>query len=326
MDNNANYDYENEISLKELITVLIDEKKFIAFITIFFIILSGIYSFFIVKPVYEANSSIIIKIPETVKTKYGDYNPITTNSQDLIPLIKETDIAKKTISDLNLETSPEGFINSVKYSTGKDSEMINISFNWGNGDIASNVLAKHIENYREYLNREFSISAINHFKDNISKNTSILEEELKKLEADLKFNRDSIASIDKHDMVEYQKINNSKDGLIIAEVSNPTFTRLMDTILTQETRINQLRNQLSNNKVFLKELEIESENIISDESYIVNEPTLKIMNNSIKTVKQAYSKTSPIKPNKKLNIAIAAVLGLMMGVFVAFFKSYWKNN
>ncbi|NLK98293.1 MAG: hypothetical protein GX272_09510 [Epulopiscium sp.] len=35
---------------------------------------------------------------------------------------------------------------------------------------------------------------------------------------------------------------------------------------------------------------------------------------------------APTAPNKMLNIAIGFVLGLMIGVFVVFFKSYWENT
>ena len=35
---------------------------------------------------------------------------------------------------------------------------------------------------------------------------------------------------------------------------------------------------------------------------------------------------NPVAPNKKMNIAIAAVLGLMLGVFIAFFIEYWKSS
>jgi len=34
----------------------------------------------------------------------------------------------------------------------------------------------------------------------------------------------------------------------------------------------------------------------------------------------------PVKPNKELNIAIAAVLGLFLGVFIAFFVEFWQSN
>ena len=35
---------------------------------------------------------------------------------------------------------------------------------------------------------------------------------------------------------------------------------------------------------------------------------------------------NPISPKKKQNIAIAAVIGLMLGVFVAFFREFWANS
>ena len=40
----------------------------------------------------------------------------------------------------------------------------------------------------------------------------------------------------------------------------------------------------------------------------------------------AFAPESPVSPNKKLNLAIALVLGLMLGVFVVFFKSMWEND
>jgi uncharacterized protein involved in exopolysaccharide biosynthesis len=33
-----------------------------------------------------------------------------------------------------------------------------------------------------------------------------------------------------------------------------------------------------------------------------------------------------IAPKKKQNITIAAVIGLMLGVFIAFFREFWANS
>lgn len=43
-------------------------------------------------------------------------------------------------------------------------------------------------------------------------------------------------------------------------------------------------------------------------------------------VSPAVEPLQPIAPNRKLNIAIAAVLGLMLGVFIAFFREYWQAS
>jgi len=36
--------------------------------------------------------------------------------------------------------------------------------------------------------------------------------------------------------------------------------------------------------------------------------------------------TNPIKPNKKINVIIGAVLGLFLGIFYAFVAEYWEKN
>ena len=47
---------------------------------------------------------------------------------------------------------------------------------------------------------------------------------------------------------------------------------------------------------------------------------------SIIIISPAVEPTNPVAPNKKMNIAIAAVFGLMLGVFIAFFIEYWKTS
>ena len=46
----------------------------------------------------------------------------------------------------------------------------------------------------------------------------------------------------------------------------------------------------------------------------------------IKIASLAYEPREPIKPNKKLNILIAGVLGLFVGIFVAFFLEFWQKG
>lgn len=43
-------------------------------------------------------------------------------------------------------------------------------------------------------------------------------------------------------------------------------------------------------------------------------------------VSRAYPTTNPIAPRKALNVAIAGVLGIMIGVFAAFFIEYWQTS
>lgn len=54
--------------------------------------------------------------------------------------------------------------------------------------------------------------------------------------------------------------------------------------------------------------------------------TAKIGELSINIISSAYRTTKPIGPRKALNLAISLVLGLMIGVFYAFFKEYWESG
>ncbi len=46
----------------------------------------------------------------------------------------------------------------------------------------------------------------------------------------------------------------------------------------------------------------------------------------LKIASLAHEPKSPIKPNRKLNILIAGVLGLFVGIFVAFFLEFWQKG
>lgn len=61
-----------------------------------------------------------------------------------------------------------------------------------------------------------------------------------------------------------------------------------------------------------------------EESRIAQSST--IGDSSIIIISPAVEPTNPVAPNKKLNVAIAGVLGIMLGMFIAFFREYWKNS
>lgn len=52
----------------------------------------------------------------------------------------------------------------------------------------------------------------------------------------------------------------------------------------------------------------------------------KVGDSAVVISSKAYKPEKPVSPKKSLNIAIAGVLGIMLGVFIAFFKEYWENT
>lgn len=87
----------------------------------------------------------------------------------------------------------------------------------------------------------------------------------------------------------------------------------------RQTRMEQLQTQIDttreNYKVFNNKY---TESQVS-EAMKINEAALMI-------VSPAHEPTVPIAPKKSLNLAVATCLGLMLGVFVVLFRSYWVSS
>jgi capsular polysaccharide biosynthesis protein len=318
--------YENEISLKELLLILKKEFKIIATITATLILLSGIFSFFIAKPVYSSTASIVVKVPETIITKYGEYHLLTNNPNDIISLMKDIELAEKTIKGLNLKISTDSFNNSLSYNSSKDSSKYTVNFKWTDKDNSSTILSTHLNNYIDYINYRFTLSATENFIRDIEKNNSIVAQSINELKDTISYNDEIISSLDNYQPTELKQFNSTNDGIIIAEISNPSYNKLQEELLSQKVQLNNLEQQLSINGSNLKELHVEYKNLLENPNYLVTEKTLNIMEGNIKIFEKAHTPSYPISPNKKLNLAISLVLGLMIGVFVAFFKNYWQNN
>jgi len=138
----------------------------------------------------------------------------------------------------------------------------------------------------------------------------------------------------------------------ISEVANPIYYNLAQQLISTNIEINSLaaeENQLEKNindfnmslKVLREEL-TEKKLILTqlNREYSTKEKLYNIFykqaeeiqltetaeEDLLKIVSLAYEPKYPIKPNKKLNILVAGVLGLFVGIFVAFFLEFWQKG
>lgn len=123
---------EEEISLKQIIEILQKRLKIIAIITLIAVISSAAISFFVLKPVYESNTTIMVGKP---KNKVIDpNNPVTYQEVQTNRLLVSTygEIAKsrsvleQVIKDLRLDIPSDKLKGKVNVSLVKDTEIIQI--------------------------------------------------------------------------------------------------------------------------------------------------------------------------------------------------------
>lgn len=174
----------DEISLRQLIEILVKQKKLIITITTIFILLSAIVSFFIIEPVYEAETVLMasqivdrIKSAEKQEGIEGILNTISDYPQMTIETykqqIKSSVVLEETIKELGLEEkgiSRIGLGNMITLETIKDTNLITVKVK--NADKA---LATQITNT---LSKRFIDFISDKIKEQAGKSSNFIDQQL----------------------------------------------------------------------------------------------------------------------------------------------------
>lgn len=146
------------------------------------------------------------------------------------------------------------------------------------------------------------------------------------------------------------KISEKVAEIVGSKVStrNPIYQTLLAQVVTLETTLISLEAKKESLASSVKEYEDRLERLPDKELYLARlERAIKVSESTyiillekyqearineamelgdIRVIDEARIPKSPIKPNKKLNLAIGGILGLMMGVMLVFFLEYMDNT
>ena len=93
---------------------------------------------------------------------------------------------------------------------------------------------------------------------------------------------------------------------------------------------NQLYNQLENLRTEEKSIILDIKNLKKEIEWEKSElerlKTTKNLISNVRVVQKPNISFNPVAPKKKLNIAVAGVLGLFLGILLAFFQEYWEGS
>lgn len=345
-------DYD-EISLKELIMNIWEERKLILLITFLVLTATIIYTFFIVTPIYKAETELLIKKPEPVQTRYGTYNFPSENINDYIEYLNSNAVIDRVIYKNGLELignngiSNDSFRNKISISKEEESNRFSVAFEYKDSDRAYKINESLVKTYMNTIRIKYKLNAVEQFIydyeveiDNIE--NSIDREE--KIMNETKELLDSITPIytlqkllfsDPEAAAAYANefdlnISDISENIMTQEYVNDNYFSIESKYLDSKTSLISLRESLDRKRLFYEEL-IEEKELIEklrnteNEEKILN-GKMDVMRDNIIILSEAYSPINPISPNKLLNLAIGLVLGLMLGVFAGLFKAYWENS
>lgn len=120
---------EETISLQELFKTLRKRLSLIALITAIAITISGVISFAILTPIYQASTQILVNQSKEDATSPFNTQDIQTNIQLIntySEIIKSPAILSKVIDELNLDTTPAELYSNITVNSVQNSQVVKI--------------------------------------------------------------------------------------------------------------------------------------------------------------------------------------------------------
>lgn len=130
---------EYEIDLKEIFHMLQKRWVLITGITVSALIISVIVSFFILTPIYEASTTMIVNYKQNQESVMT-YNDLQT-SQKLVAtyteIVKSERVSDAVINKLNLELSPKELIDKISVSQVGQTEILKLTVKDADPELAT---------------------------------------------------------------------------------------------------------------------------------------------------------------------------------------------
>ncbi|MCR4441356.1 MAG: GNVR domain-containing protein [Peptococcaceae bacterium] len=387
---------QQEIDVRQVLTVLDRRKWFIVIFTLSALMTAAVLSFFILPPVYEAQTTLLVvqgDEKKAVRTESNDLESMISAISRLpemtiktyVEQIKDPVLLSEVIARLDMAKdgyTVESLSNIIRVTAIKDTNLIEVKVRNTDPKLAVAIGSVLTELFLESISRNT--------QQQLTKSVAFLQEQFavvkKDLEAeraklkDLEARPRSIAFLEQErsstgndlnkfrslylgSQVAYQQIQAGLKELEkrLKEIppeeqnqNNPLYVSLKEQVagkniaLTEEraqmealsSKMKELQAQLDRLQVELTEKKNETELVRRkveelEKTYallsekITQTQITKSINlgeTNIQVVSPSTIKVDPVKPNKKLNLALAGVLGLMMSVVFAFVLELLDNK
>lgn len=132
---------EDSINLKQILGVIKKRLWVITLITIMAATVSGVVSFFVLTPVYEARTQILVNQAKSKEQFYNSYE-LQTNVQLIQTyndIIKSPAILGEVTKQLNLDMTPKQLSNQIQVTNSQDSQVAHIVVQDTNAKLAVNI-------------------------------------------------------------------------------------------------------------------------------------------------------------------------------------------
>ena len=144
---------EETISLKDLFATLKKRAWLITIITVLAVLISGVTSFFILTPIYQSSTQLLVNQAKSEESAYN-YNEVQTNLQLIETynvIMKSPAILDKVIEKLNLDISATELTNKITVASEQNSQVVNVSVTDEDPHMAAKIANTTAEIFKEEI-------------------------------------------------------------------------------------------------------------------------------------------------------------------------------
>ena len=280
-----------------------------------------------------------MNIPESIGTEIGIYNYPATSISDYVELLSNREVVSKTISDLQLDVDAEQFIKSLSISNEKDSNVVTISFKGQNVETIPEVLDSHISNFETYIELRLKEEAINKFIKTYNVDYQLNEQKYEQIQKTIQEYENLLSELEpvvslrtalSSDVGLDAKFANSRgvslqelsEGMLYEEVLNENYVTIEKKITDNKITATELSIKKENFESVLNELESEKALLESGEK----SDFLSILITFVNKISPATEPLHSVSTGRGINVILGFVSSLILGIALALFKAYWKNE
>jgi capsular polysaccharide biosynthesis protein len=154
---------EETISLKELLETLKKRLNLILLVTITAALVSGAVSYFLLTPIYQASTQILVNQAKNDSGLYNNYNEVQTNLQLINTynvIIKSPAILDKVINRLNLDMTTDALNKKITVGSETNSQVVNVTVQDPNANLAAKIANNTAEVFQEQIGKIMNVDNV----------------------------------------------------------------------------------------------------------------------------------------------------------------------
>ena len=155
---------EETISLQDIFKTLKKRFKLIAFVTIIAVVISAIISFFVLTPVYQATTQVLVNEKKSETQQQVSAADIQTNLQLINTyneIIKSQAILSIVKANLDLNVTPGELANKITIANANNSQVLNVSVQDENHNIAVDLANEVVNVFKEQVPTLMNVDNVN---------------------------------------------------------------------------------------------------------------------------------------------------------------------